>query len=289
MRFGIIANIQKNRVIEVVVPFIEWLLSKKQQVVIDQSLQTFIQLKDTYVQIVSVDVLPKLSECVVVMGGDGTMLAAARLIGQLEKPILGINLGGLGFLAEVGVENLYKKMESVLAGKYSIDKRMVLKATVLGDRSQSEHFALNDVVLDRGVSPRVIQLDVTINDHYFSTYHADGIIVATPTGSTAYSLSALGPIVTPSLESIILNPLCPHSLTARPTVVPVSSVVGLQIKTPNLVASLAIDGQENVDVTPETQVLIQKGSFYIHLITFEDQNYFDILRRKLQWGSLPQK
>lgn len=289
MKLGIVANIQKNRVIEVVVPFMEWLLSKKQQVVIDQSLQTLIQLKKSNVQIVSTDVLPQISDCVVVMGGDGTMLTAARLIGQLEKPILGINLGGLGFLAEVGVENLYKKMELVLAGKYHIDKRMVLKATVSGDCPHSEHFALNDVVLDRGESPRVIQIDVTINNNYFSTYHADGIIAATPTGSTAYSLSASGPIVTPSLESIILNPICPHSLTARPTVVPVSSIIGLQIKKHNLVASLAIDGQENIDVTSETQMVIQKGSFYIHLITFEDQNYFDILRRKLQWGSLPQK
>lgn len=289
MRFGIVANIQKNRVIEVVAPFIEWLLSKKQQVVIDQSLQKLIQLKDSNVQIVSIDMLPQLCECVVVMGGDGTMLAAARLIGKLEKPILGINLGGLGFLAEVGVENLYEKMERVLAGKYSIEKRMVLKAAVSGDRPHAEHFALNDVVLDRGVSPRVIQIDVAINKHYFSTYHADGIITATPTGSTAYSLSASGPIVTPSLESIILNPLCPHSLTARPTVVPASSVIELFVKTPNLVASLAIDGQENIDVTPKTQILIQKGSFYIHLITFEDHNYFDILRQKLQWGSLPHK
>ena len=289
MKFGIIANIQKNRVMDVVIPFIKWLLSQKQQVVIDQKLQDLIQLKEQRIQVVPVSVLSERSDCIVAMGGDGTMLTAARLVGKLEKPILGINLGGLGFLAEVGVENLYHKMEQVLAGKYTIESRMVLKAAISGDLPKSEYFALNDIVLSRGGSPRVIQIDVTINDNYFSTYYADGIIIATPTGSTAYSLSAWGPIVTPSLESMILNPLCPHSLTARPTVVPVTSIIELQIRTPDIRVSLTVDGQQNVEVTTKTQILIEKGSYSIRLITFEDHNFFDILRRKLHWGSLPRK
>ncbi len=289
MKFGIIANIKKNRVIDVVVPFIEWLLSKKQQVVIDQTLQDLIQLKEQHIQIVPVSVLSENSDCVIAMGGDGTMLTAAHLVGKLEKPILGINLGGLGFLAEVGVENLYPKMEQVLAGQYTIESRMVLKAALSGDLPQSEYFALNDIVLSRGRSPRIIQIDATIDGNYFSTYYADGIIVATPTGSTAYSLSAWGPIVVPSLESMILNPLCPHSLTARPTVVPVSSVIGLQIRSSDIKATLVIDGHQNIDVTSKTHIRIEKGSYSIRLVTFTDHNFFDILRRKLHWGSLPKK
>ncbi len=289
MKFGIIANIKKNRVIDVVVPFIEWLLSRKQQVMIDQTLQDLIQFKEPHIQVVPVTVLSGKSDCVIAMGGDGTMLTAARLVGKLEKPILGINLGGLGFLAEVGVENLYHKMEQVLAGQYTIESRMVLKVGISGDLPKSEYFALNDIVLSRGGGPRIIQFDATIDGSYFSTYYADGIIIATPTGSTAYSLSAWGPIVAPSLESMILNPLCPHSLTARPTVVPVSSIIGLEIRSSDVKASLVIDGHQNIEVTSKTQIRIEKGEYSIRLVTFEDHNFFDILRRKLHWGSLPRK
>jgi NAD+ kinase len=228
-------------------------------------------------------------DCILAMGGDGTMLSAARIIGNSEKPLVGINLGGLGFLTGISVETLFEKMERILLGDYTIEKRMVLDVHVIGNGDGKTYFALNDVVLDRGGSPRVIRADVTIDGQFFNTYISDGIIVSTPTGSTAYSLSAWGPIVVPSLESIILNPICPHSLTARPTVIPATSKVILKVQPGDSNSLLSVDGQENIYISPGTEVEILKGDFYIHFISFSENCFFDLLRKKLQWGSLPYK
>jgi len=190
MKIGIFANTQKPKVKDTLCPFFDWLLDHKVEIVISYELVKW--LKDLNCPVLTVDhaSLAASSDIVVSLGGDGTMLAAARLIGGSGKPLMGVNLGGLGFLTEASVEELYPKMEKIISGQYTLDKRMVLRTRILGEENQQAHFAMNDVVLDRGGSPRVIRVDVTIDGEYFNTYISDGIIVSTPTGSTAYSLSA---------------------------------------------------------------------------------------------------
>ena len=289
MKIGIFANIQKPKVKETLRPFLDWLMERNIAIVMSRQLHDWLKMTGPKVDVVDLDTFPRASDFVIALGGDGTLLTAARLVGKSEKPLLGINLGGLGFLTEVYVEDLYPKMEKILAGEYSTEKRMVLKTQVSGDHHQREYFAMNDVVVDRGGSPRVIRIDVTIDGEYFNTYISDGIIVSTPTGSTAYSLAAWGPIVLPSLESIILNPICPHALTVRPTVIPASSKVVLEVQLHDSDALLSVDGQENVEITSGTTLEVTKADFYVHLVTFKDHCFFDRLRKKLQWGSLPRK
>ncbi len=289
MKIGIFANIHKVKVKETLPSFLAWLMDKKVEVVISRQLKDWLGVSAEKVEVVDHTVLPSTSDLVIAMGGDGTMLAAARLVGKWEKPLLGINMGGLGFLTEISIEDMYKKMERLIAGEFAIEKRMVLSAHISPSLDQKHYFALNDVTLDRGKSPRVMEVEVTIDGEYFNTYVSDGIIVATPTGSTAYSLSAWGPIVVPSLESIILNPICPHTLTARPTVIPADSKVILKVQLYNSEALLSMDGQKNVNISSGTSIEVRKGNFYVNLVSFQDHSFFDRLRKKLQWGSFPQK
>ena len=289
MKIGIFANIQKPKVRELLCPFLDWLIDRDIDIVLSKQLVEKLRLNEKNVDIVEQASLSRKSDLIVAMGGDGTMLAAARLVGRSGKPLMGVNLGGLGFLTEASAEDFYPKMEKIVAGDYIIDKRMVLTTRVSANLPRGEYFAMNDVVLDRGSSPRVIRVDVTIDGEYFNTYIADGIIISTPTGSTAYSLSAWGPIVVPSLESIILNPICPHALTVRPTVIPASSKVILKVEFNDSDALLSVDGQENIRVASGTILEVEKGDFYIHLVTFHEHSFFDLLRQKLQWGGLPRK
>jgi NAD+ kinase len=226
---------------------------------------------------------------VLVMGGDGTFLAAARLIGNSGTPLLGVNLGGLGFLAEITIGDLFKRLESVISGDYQIQKRMVLCADFT---TQDHHYllhALNDVVIYRGGTSRIVQMDVFVSDQYFDTYHADGLIVASPTGSTAYSLSSGGPILIPEMESIILNPICPHMLSARTAVIPGDCRVMIKILLKDSPASLTIDGQVNVVLDTHAEITIKKADHFVHCVTFSDTVFFDVLRKKLHWGSVPRK
>ncbi len=289
MKIGIFANTQKPKVKDTLCPFFDWLLDHKVEIVISYELEKW--LKDLNCSVLTVDhaSLAASSDIVVSLGGDGTMLAAARLIGGSGKPLMGVNLGGLGFLTEASVEELYPKMEKIISGQYTLDKRMVLRTRISGEENQQAHFAMNDVVLDRGGSPRVIRVDVTIDGEYFNTYISDGIIVSTPTGSTAYSLSAWGPIVLPSLESIILNPICPHALTVRPTVIPASSKIVLKVHFEDADALLSIDGQETIRIASGATIAIEKGDYDIHLVSLREHTFFDLLRKKLQWGGLPRK
>lgn len=289
MKIALFANIKKARVREVLCPLLDWLCERNIEIVLSRNLSEWLKYEKTNVTIVEMDELAKCSDIVLAMGGDGTILSAARIVGNSNKPLIGVNLGGLGFLTGISVENLYEKMDKILKGEYTIEKRMVLDVSFREESQQKKYFALNDVVLDRGGSPRVMRVDVTIDGDFFNTYVSDGIIISTPTGSTAYSLSAWGPIVVPSLESIILNPICPHSLTARPTVISAISKIVLKIQPDESKSLLSIDGQENIRIASDTEVEVVKGDFYIHFITFAGHCFFDLLRKKLQWGSLPRK
>jgi NAD+ kinase len=289
MTIGIFANIRKAKLPDIIGPFLVWLDERGIRVLMTEELHGFLALPSSYVGAASPEDFASKCDLVVAMGGDGTMLSAARLIGAAEKPLLGVNLGSLGFLAEVSVDDLYPRMEKVLAGSARIEKRMVLEARVTDGNSVRTFHALNDVVLDRGGSPRVIRIRVDVDGQHFNTFHSDGLIVSTPTGSTAYSLSASGPIVMPTHECMILNPICSHSLSARPIVVPAESAAVLRLETPRHQALLSIDGQLHTAVDKSTSIEIRRAAHSAHLLTFDDHSFFDLLRKKLHWGSLPRK
>ena len=289
MTIGIFANMKKAKLLDIIGPFLEWLEARAIRVLMTEDLYRFLSPLQANVGVVSHEAFAKQSDLVVAMGGDGTMLTAARIIGAREKPLLGVNLGSLGFLAEVSVDDLYPRMERVLAGSAGIEKRMVLEARVRDGDSVETYHALNDVVLDRGGSPRIIRIRVDVNGQFFNSFHSDGLIVATPTGSTAYSLSASGPIVVPAHECMILNPICSHSLSARPTVVPAESTAVLRLESSRHEALLSVDGQLRTAVDKSTVIEIRRAAHSAHLVTFDDHNFFDLLRRKLHWGSLPRK
>jgi NAD+ kinase len=289
MTIGIFANLKKAKLPDIIKPFLRWLEARNINILMTEELYRFISPTSSNVRAVSPEVFASQSDLIVAMGGDGTMLAAARIVGPQEKPLLGVNLGSLGFLAEVSVDELYPRMEKVLAGQTRIEKRMVIEAAVQKDKTIETFHALNDVVLDRGGSSRIIRIYVDVDGHFFNTFYSDGLIVSTPTGSTAYSLSAFGPIVVPTLESMILSPICSHSLTARPTVIPAASVVSLKLESDRHEALLSIDGQLHMAVDKNTRIEIHRAAHDVHWLTFDDHSFFDVLRKKLHWGNMPGK
>ena len=229
------------------------------------------------------------ADLIVVLGGDGTLLGIARKVGRRETPILGINLGGLGFLTEASTSEAKQALERVLDGDYETDRRITLEADVCRGTGRSaeivQHFlALNDVVFNKGPLGRMMQLDVTAEGERFCEYRADGLIFSTPTGSTAYALSAGGPIVYPSLGVMVLAPICPHTLSNRPVVLPDSFEFEVHVKTPDHDATvLTIDGQETANVGDDEYVRIRRGRYAVVLIR-SPHPYFEIWRDKLHWG-----
>lgn len=283
MTIGILANLRKSKLFEILPPFLDWLSKKQIRIVLDNDLYHALPSKPNEIPGLDPERFVQESDVILAMGGDGTMLLAARRIGKAEKPLLGVNLGGLGFLAEVSVDELYPRMEKFFRKEYRIEKRMVLEVQVEKGNEKQTFYGLNDIVLDRGGSPRIIQIHVEVNSIFFNRYVSDGLIVATPTGSTAYSLSASGPVVVPNLECMILSPICPHSLSARPTVIAPDSIVSLRIESP-LEAMLSMDGQIHTSVSNSTKITVRKADHAVHLILFHDHDYFDLLRKKLHWG-----
>ena len=237
---------------------------------------------------VSREELVRRADLIVVLGGDGTLLGIARTVGKRETPILGINLGGLGFLTEASTGEAKQALERVLAGDYETDRRITLEAEVCrssgrGAEVVQRFLALNDVVFSRGPIGRMLQLEVTAEGERFCEYRADGLIISTPTGSTAYALSAGGPIVYPSLGVLVLAPICPHTLSNRPVVLPDSFELEVRVKSSDHDATLIIDGQEPAQLGSADYVRIRRGRYAVVLIR-SIHPYFEIWRDKLRWG-----
>ena len=231
-------------------------------------------------------IFPKDMDSLVVLGGDGTLLGAARTVGQYGIPILGVNIGGLGFLTEIPLKRLYPAVEMMLQGRLEVESRLMLETRVLRDKSEICRFpVLNDVVINKGALARIIDLDVHINDQFLTTFRSDGLIISTPTGSTAYNLSAGGPILYPTLTNFVVTPICPFSLTNRPIILPDSDIVSIGMgKESEEEVSLTFDGQVGFDFSYGDRVVIHKSKNKIKLIKSPDQTYFEILRAKLMWG-----
>ena len=221
----------------------------------------------------------------VVPGGDGTLLAAVRMLDGCEVPILGVNLGHLGFLTEIALDELYPTLEQYLAGRTAVESRTMLRCAVKrAAGGKSEFQALNDVVLNKGAVARISDFEVRVDGRYLTTYRGDGLIVATPTGSTAYSLSAGGPIVCPDLPAILLSPICPHTLTQRPIVVGDASRVEVRLLSKNGEVFLSLDGQAGFELEQGDAVQVEKSPQPVLLVRSLSRDYFQVLRTKLMWG-----
>jgi NAD+ kinase len=229
--------------------------------------------------------IPAFANLIVVLGGDGTLLSVARVAHPYNVPILAVNLGSLGFMTEVALPDLYKTFEKVMAGDCVIEKRMLLNAVLRRNgKIEREHNVLNDVVINKGALARIVNLQVRVNDQYMTSYSADGLIVATPTGSTAYSLSAGGPIIHPSMDALVLSPICPFALTNRPIVIPDQSRIQIALAVPNEDVRITLDGQEGCDLRMGDVLIVKKAENYIHLAQAPGKNFYQILRTKLHWG-----
>lgn len=236
-------------------------------------------------------VIPRNVHFIVVLGGDGTLLGAARRVAKYGIPILGVNLGGLGFLTEIPLKRLYAVLELMIDGRLEIETRVMLETTVIRANEEVSRFrVLNDVVISKGAPARIIDLDVHINQELLTTFRADGLIISTPTGSTAYNLSAGGPIIYPTLTSIILTPICPFTLSNRPIILSDSHQVQVTLaKNVDQGVSLTCDGQIGFDLIFGDKVVIRKSKETLRLIKSPDQTYFEILRTKLNWGGATYK
>jgi NAD+ kinase len=228
--------------------------------------------------------LPAQVDLLLVLGGDGTLLSMARLVADLNVPILGVNLGGLGFLTALTVDELFPALEALLAGELLVEERMMLAARVTrqGERL-SEYVALNDVVITKSAMSRIINLDVSVQGQFATAYRADGLIVSTPTGSTAYCLSAGGPIVFPTMDAIVLTPICSHTLTNRPIVLPGGQPIDVTLQSDQDVM-LTMDGQVGFHLKRGDRVEIRQAAARIRLLRFPQKHFFSVLRTKLKWG-----
>ena len=221
----------------------------------------------------------------VVIGGDGTLLMAARALARRPRPILGVNLGGLGFLTETGPDEMEKLLAEILAGRYELDRRTGLEVSVVrGGRTIMRRSTLNDAVINKSALARIIEIDLSIDREPVTTYKSDGLIISTPTGSTAYSLSAGGPIVHPNLEAFLITPICPHTLSLRPLVVPDRSIAELSLRAGDSEVYLTLDGQVGHPLKKKDRVRVSRSRQPILMVRSPRRSYFEVLRQKLHWG-----
>ena len=231
------------------------------------------------------ELVPEGCDLVIVLGGDGTLLSAVRAIGRREIPLFPVNLGSLGFLTAITVEELFPELERALRGEHRVGKRKLLNTEVVrGGKTVASFDALNDAVLTKADIARMIDLDVYVDDQLVCAYKADGLIICTPTGSTAYSLSAGGPIIFPSVPAICLTPICPHMLTNRPVLVPETSIIRVISRGPDESVYLTIDGQVGTPIRERDTLVCHSTQYTLHLIRPPRQMFFDVLRQKLKWG-----
>jgi NAD+ kinase len=279
---GIFCKRRKEDLCAVVPPLVEWLRVHRIEVLLDK---TAAESCSSLEPATSQESIVAKSDLVIVLGGDGTLLAAARLLYKREIPILPVNLGSLGFLTSVTLVELYPLLEQMLLGNYRLSERMMLEAKLMRDGATSqEERALNDAVINQAALARLMDFHLHIDGSHVGHYRADGLIVATPTGSTAYSLAAGGPIVHPDLNAFVITPICPHMLTNRPLVVPDTSKMEITFRHGDEPVHLTLDGQVGFHLEPDDRIVIEKSPAKILLVRPVKKSYFEILRSKLRWG-----
>jgi len=279
---GIICKPNRELVCSVVPQLLEWLRAHKIDYFVDEETRACIDF--------AAPSLPRTAlsdrvDLLLVLGGDGTLLSAARALGSHHIPILAVNLGGLGFLTSVTLDELYPVLEQVIAGKHSASDRMMLDAEIRRDGEPTERqCALNDAVATKAALARMLEFDVYVDHSHVGRYRADGIIVATPTGSTAYSLAAGGPIIDPQLDSFVITPICPHMLTNRPLVIPDTAKIELDFTPAQEPVYITLDGQIGFQLNSKDRVVITKSASRVSLIRPPSKTYFEVLRSKLRWS-----
>jgi len=279
---GIVCKPLKETVAAMVPPLVAWLHQRDIDVSVDEETAA---CTDCGVRVLPREHLAENVELLIVLGGDGTLLSAARALKGHKVPILAVNLGGLGFLTSVTREEMYPVLEQVLAGKQQISERMMLNAQTIRDGAPAEQqIALNDAVINKAALARMLDFDVYVDRAQVGRYRADGLIVATPTGSTAYSLAAGGPIVHPHLDAFVITPICPHMLTNRPLVIPDTSHVEIDIAAAEEPVYLTLDGQVGFQLLPNDRVAICKSSSRVYFVQSPQKTYYEVLRSKLRWG-----
>lgn len=229
--------------------------------------------------------IPALVDLVVVLGGDGTLISVARLVGELRVPILGVNLGRLGFLTEISQEELFPVLQQVIQGDFDVSNRLMLEAVVRrGDKIAGRFRMLNDFVINKGALARIIDMETSVNEDYLTTFRADGLIISTPTGTTAYNLAAGGPIIYPGMHCLVVTPICPHMLTNRPIIVSDEVVIHVEVKFEDEEVMLTADGQVGMPLAGGDVVEVRKSPHSTLLIKSPHRDYFEVLRTKLRWG-----
>lgn len=280
-RIGVILKKQDSRVPGILKDIIPWLQGRGIEVFLDKASA---EPCPPGICVAPPEELVKRADLISVFGGDGTMLYAARLIGASRIPIMGINLGSLGFLTEVKLDEMHAAFEIVLSGRYQLEERVLLDVEVIRGGQVSAHYlALNDAVINKGALARIIELEVSVNSQPVLFTRADGLIIATPTGSTAYSLAAGGPILYPALDAFIIAPICPHTLTNRPVVIPDRDAVVVCLRRGTDVM-LTLDGQVGTHLQPQDCVKIRRAEATLALVLPFGNTFFKLLREKLRWG-----
>ena len=278
---GVVTKPSAPAAAETVPKLMEWLAERGIEARIDESTAEYLE----GVRGLPRDETPEGCDLVLVLGGDGTLLSAARAIGKREIPLFPVNLGALGFLTAITIDDLFPELERALRGEHRVVKRKLLQTEVVrGGQPIATYDALNDAVLTKSAMARMIDLETHVDDQFVCTYKADGLIISTPTGSTAYSLSAGGPIIFPSVPAICLTPICPHMLTNRPVLVPETSVIRVVSHGPDESVYLTIDGQVGTPIHEGDTILCRSSQFALRLIRPPHMMFFDVLRQKLKWG-----
>ena len=281
-RVGIVSKPKKTEVREIVPALLEWLRERSIEAFIDKETGAIMEMRE---RCLTRNEMPSNVDLLIVLGGDGTLLAMARALNRKVVPILAVNLGGLGFLTEITREELIPTLETVVAGTHLTDRRVQIEGELIrADEILTPFLALNDVVLNKGAIARILDFEVRVNGEKVSTYKSDGLIVSTPTGSTAYSLAAGGPIVTPSVEAFLITPICAHTLTHRPLVLPNTVKIEVTVKSLREAAYLTVDGQVGIAANSEDVVRMRKADSYVELVRPPSTPYFQILQKKLKWG-----
>jgi NAD+ kinase len=286
-RVGVVVKPNQPEALKTTCHLIEWLDARSIKLVGTPELDRERIESETHcrIEIVEPERLAATVDLIVVLGGDGTMIATSRTMGDYDVPVLGINYGTLGYLAEFRVEEMFQGLESVLAGDYRLDARVRLSVDLMRDEEVLMHSrALNDVVINKSALARIIEIEARMDGHLISGFRADGLIISTPTGSTAYNLSAGGPVVYPSMNALVITPICPFTLSDRPIVVPDDALIELRLRTPKEEVVLTLDGQVGVPIKPEHRVLIRKSRTTFKIVQPTNRNYFEVLREKLRWG-----
>ena len=280
---GIISRPRREDIARVVPPLANWLREHGSAVLCDS--ETSDCLGQATVETRKREELPNQVDLLIVLGGDGTLLSAARQAAARKVPILPVNLGGLGFLTTVSQDEIYPILEEIFAGKHRVSERVMLEAEILREGTLiRRQIALNDAVLNKAALARIMDLEVRVNNEYVTTYKADGLILSTPTGSTAYSLAAGGPIVYPTVEAFVITPICPHTLTNRPIVIPNRVTIEIDFKAEDGTVYLTLDGQVGIELARGDRVRVRKAPEQLHLVRPSKKTYYQILRSKLKWG-----